>query len=98
MKNPGFTHLVHPLVADLTTGYIASDVAGVTGNICYAPIVDTSGFWKFSSPSATVNGQTIQRPSGNTAVADTGTTLCLVDSTLCEAIYGAIPGATYAAS
>jgi hypothetical protein len=33
--------------------------------------------------------------SGNTAICDTGTTLCLVDASLCKAIYDQIPGATY---
>ena len=36
--------------------------------------------------SAVVGDQTIQRKN-NTAICDTGTTLCLVDSSLCKAIY-----------
>ena len=58
----------------------------------YTPIIDKSGFWKINSASASVNGQKIDR-SGNTAIADTGTTLCLVDKALCDAIYAQIPGA-----
>ena len=46
-----------------------------------------------------VNGKTIQRESqqsgGNSAIADTGTTLALVDDSLCEAIYKTIPGSKY---
>lgn len=67
----------------------------------YTPLVnqDTRGFWEFSSTTATVNGKTIQRENqqsgGNSAIADTGTTLALVDDTLCKAIYAAIPGAKY---
>ncbi|KJX92217.1 hypothetical protein TI39_contig5889g00004 [Zymoseptoria brevis] len=40
-----------------------------------------------------VGDKTINR-SGNQSIADTGTTLALVGDDLCEAVYGAIPGAT----
>ena len=43
-------------------------------------------------------GKTIQRPKNNDAIADTGTTLALVDDALCKAIYAAIPGAKYDSS
>jgi Eukaryotic aspartyl protease len=56
--------------------------------------MDNTGFWKVSSTSATVNGNVVHRDS-NTAVCDTGTSLCLVDSDLCQAIYSTIPGARY---
>lgn len=46
----------------------------------------------FDSTSATVNGKSIAL-SGNTAIADTGTTLALVSDSVCKAIYAAIPGA-----
>jgi hypothetical protein len=46
----------------------------------------------FDSASAKVNGKTIQL-SGNHAIADTGTTLLLASDQVCEAVYGAIPGA-----
>ncbi|KAL9131360.1 MAG: hypothetical protein Q9217_000687 [Psora testacea] len=42
-------------------------------------------------------GKTIAR-SGNTAIADTGTTLALVDDTVCQAVYDAIRGGTYDSS
>lgn len=91
-----------------TFGYIDADTltaAGATeSSIFYTPLVnqDTRGFWEFASTTATVNGKTIQRENqqtgGNSAIADTGTTLALVDDTLCKAIYGAIPGAVYDSS
>ena len=46
----------------------------------------------FDSTSAKVNGKAIQL-SGNKAIADTGTTLLLTSDKVCEAVYGAIPGA-----
>ena len=60
----------------------------------YTPIDNSNGFWQFQSISAVVAGKTIAR-SGNSAIADTGTTLALVCDNVCEAIYKAIPGATY---
>lgn len=60
----------------------------------FTPIDNSQGFWMFPSETASVNGTNVAR-SGNTAIADTGTTLALVDDNTCQAIYKAIPGATY---
>ena len=60
--------------------------------IHYVTIDNSKGFWKFDSPTATVNGQTIPL-QGNTAIADTGTTLIMASDDLCQAIYGQIQGA-----
>ena len=79
-----------------TFGYIDQDVlkaANVTEPY-YTPVDNSQGFWMFDSASATVNGKTITR-SGNTAIADTGTTLALIDDATCKAIYDAIPGSSY---
>lgn len=80
-----------------TFGYVDSDVlqhSGVSAPY-YTPLVDPQmGFWKFASPSVTINGASIPR-GNNTAIADTGTTLALIDDKICEAIYSAIPGARY---
>ncbi|KAL9597605.1 MAG: hypothetical protein Q9219_005044 [cf. Caloplaca sp. 3 TL-2023] len=76
-----------------TFGYIDEKaLAGQTPY--YTPIDKSQGFWQFKSITASVNGKKIDR-SGNTAIADTGTTLALVDDNLCQAIYDAIPGAKY---
>jgi hypothetical protein len=60
----------------------------------YTAIDNSQGFWMFPSTSVSINGKTIKR-SGNTAIADTGTTLCLVDDNTVAAIYKAIPGSKY---
>ena len=60
----------------------------------YTDVDNSQGFWQIQSTSATINGTTVNR-SGNTSIMDTGTTLCLVDDSLVEAVYKAIPGATY---
>jgi hypothetical protein len=71
------------------------DVVTASGQeISYTPVDNSQGFWMFSSTSATVNGTTVDQ-SGNTAIADTGTTLALVADATCKAIYAAIPGSTY---
>ncbi|RFU30962.1 hypothetical protein B7463_g5370, partial [Scytalidium lignicola] len=78
-----------------TFGYIDQDTVTASGQqISWAPVDNSQGFWMFDSASATVNGKTINQ-SGNTAIADTGTTLALVSDAVCEQIYAAIPGATY---
>lgn len=76
-----------------TFGYIDQDaLGGQTPH--YTPIDNSQGFWQFTSASATVAGKDIAR-SGNTAIADTGTTLALVDDATCKEIYNAIPGGKY---
>jgi hypothetical protein len=78
-----------------TFGYIDQDtVKTAEEDIYYTPVDNSQGFWAFDSTSATVNGKTIAR-AGNTAIADTGTTLALVDDDTCQAIYDAIEGAVY---
>lgn len=74
-----------------TFGFIdQASLGGVTPS--YTPVDNSQGFWMFNSTSASVNGKTITR-SGNTAIADTGTTLCLVADDVLSAYYGAISGA-----
>jgi hypothetical protein len=78
-----------------TFGYIDQDTVTASGQqIAYTPVDNSQGFWMFDSTSATVNGQTINQ-AGNTAIADTGTTLALVADATCKAIYDQIPNSTY---
>lgn len=78
-----------------TFGFIDQDTVKASGeDLYYTPVDNSQGFWMFDSASATVNGQAIPR-AGNKAIADTGTTLALVDDATCQAIYNAIPGALY---
>lgn len=76
-----------------TFGYI--DQAALGGQTpYYTPVDKSQGFWMFDSASAVVAGKTVAR-AGNKAIADTGTTLALVDDNVCKAIYDAIPGGKY---
>ncbi|KAJ5169692.1 uncharacterized protein N7500_002475 [Penicillium coprophilum] len=78
-----------------TFGYIDQDtVKAAEEEVYYTPVDNSQGFWMFDSASATVNGKLVSR-TGNKAIADTGTTLALVDDATCQAIYDTIPGAEY---
>jgi hypothetical protein len=82
-------------VSFYTFGYIDQDVVSASGqDIAWTPVDNSQGFWMFSSGSAVINGTPVTQ-SGNTAIADTGTTLALVSDEVCKAIYAAIPGAKY---
>ncbi|GAB7335343.1 hypothetical protein MBLNU13_g07734t2 [Cladosporium sp. NU13] len=59
----------------------------------YTSLDNSQGTWMFESSIASINGLQYAR-FGNRALADTGTTLCLVSDSLCEKIYSSIPGAT----
>lgn len=78
-----------------TFGFVDQDTVKASGEeLYYTPIDKSRGWWMFDSASATVNGKSISR-AGNKAIADTGTTLALVDDATCQAIYDAIDGAYY---
>ncbi len=78
-----------------TFGYIDEDLVTASGQDIHWTNVDNSeGFWMFPSTSATINGKKVA-VSGNTAIADTGTTLALVSDAVCDALYKAVPGAKY---
>ncbi|KAB8200827.1 aspartic peptidase domain-containing protein [Aspergillus parasiticus] len=53
----------------------------------------TFGF--IDQETVTASGEDLIARRGNRAIADTGTTLALVDDETCQAIYDAIPGAYY---
>jgi len=78
-----------------TFGYIDRSTAGDISAIPYTPINPSRGFWEFPSAALRVGRHVIPRTSGNTAIADTGTTLILLDDAACSAIYGSISGASH---
>ncbi|KAF8318941.1 aspartic peptidase domain-containing protein [Cantharellus anzutake] len=77
-----------------TFGYIDQAVAGDVSSIQYTAVDSSNGFWEFPSETLKVGNKIVQRASGNTAIADTGTTLILLDDAACSAIYGSVSGAT----
>lgn len=78
-----------------TFGFIDNDLVAASGKpIAWTNIDSSEGFWMFPSASVSIAGKVMQL-SGNTAIADTGTSLALVSDEVCEALYKAIPGAKY---
>jgi hypothetical protein len=73
-----------------TFGYIDEQLIG-NQVISYAEIIP-GGSWNFSSATARVGNEVLYRPPGNTAIADTGTALILVDDGLLAAIYEPLGG------
>lgn len=81
-----------------TFGWVDQSLVTASGtSIVWTPIDNTQGFWQFPSTSAVINGKSIPL-SGNTAIADTGTTLALLSDPVVKALYAQIPGAKYDAT
>ncbi|TKX19808.1 eukaryotic aspartyl protease-like protein 3 [Elsinoe australis] len=71
------------------------DSSKYTGEIHYAPVNSARGYWQFESTSFQVNGKTIQNSNPTAAIADTGTSLCLVDTNVAQAYYAQVQGSQY---
>jgi aspergillopepsin I len=69
------------------------DSSEYTGDIYYTDIDNSNGFWEFSSTSYAINGQTAQNSGASPAIADTGTSLLLLDDAVVSAYYSAVSGA-----
>ena len=76
-------------------GYI--DPKAYTGNITYTPVNSSGGFWQWTSSGYAVGNGTFK----NTAVqgiADTGTSLFLLPTSVVSAYYDEVSGAKYDSS
>lgn len=97
LQAPLFTvNLKKGAVGNYNFGYISE--SEYTGSIGYADITSANGFWEFNMTAITVgtnstNGTNLQGPFA--AIADTGTSLILVDDSIVTAYYGQVEGATY---
>jgi hypothetical protein len=76
-----------------TFGYIDETVLPEGTDIVYSDVDSSYGFWEFPSPSIQIGTQTESRGTGNTAIADTGTTLILLSDQAVQDIYNTISGA-----
>ncbi|KAJ9627812.1 hypothetical protein H2203_003030 [Taxawa tesnikishii (nom. ined.)] len=68
------------------------DSSKYSGNLTFVPVDASSGFWKFESSSFTVGSTTVVNPNASPAIADTGTSLVLVDDEVATHYYKQIKG------
>ncbi|KIX06936.1 uncharacterized protein Z518_04912 [Rhinocladiella mackenziei CBS 650.93] len=65
-----------------------------TGDITYTPVDTANGFWEFTGTGYAVGDGSFQQQSID-AIADTGTTLLLMDDSIVSAYYDQVDGAKY---
>jgi hypothetical protein len=63
------------------------------GQMAWIPVKAETGFWQFGSTKFSVGDQLFDNPQGSDAIADTGTSLLLVDQQVAEAYYSQVKGA-----
>jgi hypothetical protein len=91
LQEPVFTaQLKHATAGTYEFG--AVDPTKFQGDLTYVPADTSQGFWGFNSDKFVINGQEV-KTLGGMAIADTGTTLLLVDPAAAEMYYTSIPGA-----
>ena len=95
LAQPVFTaDLKHATTGTYEFGTI--DASRFTGNIAYTPIDPNSGFWQFPSSTFSVGTGPEQTNQENSpAIADTGTSLLLVDDPVINGYYSQVHGASY---
>ncbi|KAB8077754.1 Aspartic protease pep1 [Aspergillus leporis] len=71
-------------------GYI--DKKKFTGELAYANVDDSQGFWQFTADGYSV-GKGEAKKSPVTAIADTGTTLIMIDEAIVDDYYKQVPSA-----
>lgn len=69
------------------------DTTKIEGEMAWIPVKAETGFWQFPSTKFMVGGQVFDNPQGSDAIADTGTSLLLVDQQVADAYYQNVPGA-----
>ncbi|KAH9874515.1 hypothetical protein IAQ61_003704 [Plenodomus lingam] len=69
------------------------DATKFEGEMTWIPVKSETGFWQFPSTKFAIDDQTFENPAGSDAIADTGTSLLLVDQEVAEAYYSQVEGA-----
>ncbi|KAF1993689.1 acid protease [Amniculicola lignicola CBS 123094] len=69
------------------------DQSKFTGQMAWIPVNATTGFWQFPSTKFAVGGQMMTNTAGSQAIADTGTSLLLVDQNVADSYYAKVQGA-----
>jgi hypothetical protein len=70
------------------------DSSKYTGSIAYTDIDTSNGFWEFTGTGYAIGTASFESSSID-AIADTGTTLLLLDDSIVEAYYKKVYGASY---
>jgi hypothetical protein len=92
LPEPVFTaDLRHNAVGAYEFGNI--DATKFNGSLTWSPINNTQGFWQFSSQKFAVGTGAPMQVTGGQAIADTGTTLMLVNPAVVNAYYSQVTGA-----
>ncbi|KAF1919766.1 aspergillopepsin A precursor [Ampelomyces quisqualis] len=69
------------------------DATKFEGDMVWIPVKAETGFWQFSSTKFAVGDQVVENPQAPDAIADTGTSLMLVDQGVADAYYSKVEGA-----
>lgn len=69
------------------------DATKFEGEMVWVPVKAETGFWQFPSAKFAVGDQVFENPQASEAIADTGTSLLLVDQAVAEAYYSQVRGA-----
>lgn len=69
------------------------DTSKFQGEMAWIPVQAASGFWQFPSTKFAIDDKVFDNPVGSDAIADTGTSLLLVDQEVAEAYYSRVQGA-----
>ena len=95
LAQPVFTaNLKHAATGFYEFGKI--DSAQFKGDLTFTSIDPSKGFWQFPSTTFSVgNGPVQQNAESNPAIADTGTSLLLVDDSIVNGYYSQVNGAAY---
>ena len=93
LEQPLFTvNLRHATVGSYEFGRI--DASQFQGSLSFAPIDNSRGFWEFESKSFAVgDGKVEANDNASPAIADTGTSLMLVDDAVVQAYWSKVEGA-----
>ena len=99
LSQPVFTaNLKHGVAGGYEFGTV--DSTQFSGSLTQVPVDASRGFWEFTSTQIAVGSgqtQTVQGGSG-TAIADTGTSLMIVDDAVVNAYYNQVSGAQNSAT
>jgi hypothetical protein len=69
------------------------DATKFEGDMVWVPVKAETGFWQFASAKFAVGDQVFENLAASDAIADTGTSLLLVDQQVAEAYYSQVKGA-----